>query len=224
MGLALMMVMVMGGAYAILLIIQAWKRREYRQALGVGKWLLAGIGVYFVTLLGFSVTSNDRLVGSDGVQFCSLDGDCGMTGAIVRVERRKTAGNPPRELTANGMFYVVTAKVSSSEANPKFRPKELTGYMVDANGKTYSRRTQAEWEVAGETVTDPAILYQIVSGPSGGSYRKTMVFDVPVGVQEPALVLQQGSWLDRMMQLFLVGDEDSMLHGKTKLQVVVSGE
>ena len=117
MGLALMMVMVMGGAYATLLIVQAWKRREYQHALGTGKWLLAGIGVYFVALLGFSVTSNDRLAGSEGVQFCGLDGACGTSGAIVRVEHKKTAGNPPRELMADGMYYVVTVKVSSSEAN-----------------------------------------------------------------------------------------------------------
>ena len=71
-------------------------------------------------------------------------------------------------------------------------------------------------------MAEPSVMYQIVSGPSGGSFRKTMVFDLPMDVQGPALVLQQGSWLDRMTQLFLVGDEDSMLHGKTKLQVVVS--
>ncbi|HSB18083.1 MAG TPA: hypothetical protein VLE22_26765 [Bryobacteraceae bacterium] len=219
MGLALMMVLVMGGSYAVLLIYQAWKRNRYKQAVEVLKWLLAGIGVYLVVLLAFSVPSGNRMMlAGEEQKFCGFDMECSLGGSVIRVQRRKTIGNPPRELVAEGMFYAVTVRVTTAKPSPKFKPRDLTGYVLDVAGNRYDRFTQAEWELVSPDAKDP---YEITSGPSGGSFKKTMVFDVPVSAQEPSLVLQEGSWIERTLQLFLVADEGSLLHGRILHRLIV---
>ncbi len=222
MGLALMMVLVMGTSYAVLLIYQAWKRREYKQAIETAKWLGAGVGVYFVVLLAFSVTSENRmvLVGEEQ-KFCGFDTDCALGGTVIRVRRRKTLGNPPRELVAEGMFYAVTVRVTTAKANPQFQPRDLTGYVVDADRNRYDRFHQAEWELVSPDAKDP---YEITSGPAGGAFQKTLVFDVPTSAREPSLVMQEGSWTVRLLQRFLVADEYSLLHGKTLHRLIVREE
>jgi hypothetical protein len=49
------------------------------------------------------------------------------------------------------------------------------------------------------------------------------VFDLPRSVRRPRLQFTEGYWIDRLIELFLIGDEDSLLHGKTTLLLQESG-
>lgn len=58
-----------------------------------------------------------------------------------------------------------------------------------------------------------------------GQDAATMVFDVPETALHPRLLVTEGEhlWPDRLFELFLVGDEKSMLHKKTTFALTGSG-
>ena len=46
------------------------------------------------------------------------------------------------------------------------------------------------------------------------SFVKEIVFDLPVDVENPRLDMRQGPPLERIVEAFLINDEDSVLHGR----------
>lgn len=216
MALALLLVTLLGCGYLLLLTYNAYKRRQYASAAGTAKWLTLWSGVYLVVLLAFSVTSREKVAGpGEEVRFCGLDWDCRLAASLIEVETRKTVGDPPREIIADGMYYLATVKVTTNAPAPALEPRNLTGVAVDAQGREYPRFPEAERILlSARRGEDP---FERVSGPTGGSFKRTLVFDLPAGVNNPALILWEGSSIDRLVELFLIGDEASLFHAKTKL-------
>jgi hypothetical protein len=225
MGLALMFVMVVATGYLLYLIYRDRKHREYMQAMRTTKWLLLLVAGYVVVLIIVSSISRGDVLGGGGeVRFCGLEIDCTRTASIIFVERRKTLSNPPHELIANGIYYLVTVKVTNNAPNPNLEPRNLSGVVVDAYGRKHQEFVPGERELfltASNGGKDP---YARIAGPTGGSYKKTLVFDLPYNIENPMLMLQDGSWTDRFLELFLIGDEDSMFHAGTRLQILIPRE
>jgi hypothetical protein len=210
-----MVLMLIVGGYLLFFTYTSWTHREYAKALSTVKLLFACLGVYLVVLLALSFTSKETIIGGGGdVRLCGLSLGCDLSASVIQVEKQKTFGNPPRELIAEGMCYLVTVKVTSNAPQPKLNPRELSGVVVDAGGRKYQRFLQAERELlSARGAGDP---FERVAGPSGGSYKRVLVFDLPPNVQNPALIVHEGSWTERALELFLIGDEDSLFHKKTK--------
>jgi len=48
-----------------------------------------------------------------------------------------------------------------------------------------------------------------------------LVFALPAGIQNPTLIVREGGWMDRMLQLFIIGEEDSLFHPTTRFPLNV---
>ena len=220
MGVALMMVALLAGVYALVMIRVFWRRREYAKAVAAGKWLLAGVAVYLAALIAVSVASPPKVAsGSEEVRLCDALGDCSLAVYVLEAEQRRTLGNPPQEMISDGVYYIVTVKVTSYSANPAFAPGDLTAFVVDDSGASASRFPEGERPVHATLSRENP--YQVQSGPTGGSFKKTFVFDVPADAKNPCLIVRAGGWLDRLLQLFVIGDEDSLFHPGTRLPLNV---
>ena len=88
--------------------------------------------------------------------------------------------------------------------------------MVDDLGTEHPRAVAAE-RALGDTVSLERKL-----GP-GESLARRVVFDLPRGVRRPRLRFTEGYWIDRVIELFLIGDEDSLFHGRRTFALTADG-
>ena len=218
MGFAIMLVTLIGCVYAGAVIRNAWKSRQYARGIKVAKLTAIGLLIYLGVLLGVSFMSTEKVAGGgEDVLFCDLLADCSRRAAVIGVDKRRTLGGPPREMIAEGMYYLVTVKVISYAQDPSLKPRDLSGVVMDARGNEYAPFAPGQRYVDNPGGSkDP---FELRVGPSGGSYKRVLVFDLPRDIEQPALVLQEGSFLEHLAELFVIGDEDSLFHRKTKLLI-----
>jgi hypothetical protein len=50
--------------------------------------------------------------------------------------------------------------------------------------------------------------------------KKTIVFDLPADAKDPLLDLTEGFGIDRAIESFLIGDEDSIFHKRTYFKLL----
>jgi hypothetical protein len=48
--------------------------------------------------------------------------------------------------------------------------------------------------------------------PAGESFEESVIFDLPVDAKNPRLDVSEGIGIDKIIEGFLIGDEDSILH------------
>src|SRR5437667_11272121 len=113
----LLMLMTIGGLVvaAILLAVSLFTKKTW-----LTRFTLAGVAVWFVVyavmLLGFSLTSTEKVLAVDEAkEYCGFYLDCHMHTAVTGVRSAKTIGDK----TANGTFYIATVKVFSDAKNPQ---------------------------------------------------------------------------------------------------------
>jgi len=216
MGVALMVVALLAGVYALVMIRLSWRRREYGKAIATAKLLVVGIALYLAALIAVSIVTPQKVAsGADEVRLCDALGDCSLAAYILEVNQKRTLGNPPQEMIAGGVYYLVTVKVTSYAANPELKPRELTAVVIDDSGREFSRFPEGERSVFRKL--DPKNPFLAQPGPTGGTYKKVFVFDIPADARNPGLIVRAGPWFDRLLQLFVIGDEDSLFHPGTRL-------
>jgi hypothetical protein len=160
-------------------------------------------------LLGFSATSEQQDLGLDQPKkFCGFYLDCHMHATVKDVTKTNKIGNK----TATGEFYVVTVEISSNAAKATLGLKTVAAHVVDASEHQYTRDLDAESQLP----TQPEFERSV--GPEE-SFTKKIVFDLPVGVIEPRLDIREGG-LEKMIEAFLINDEDSVLHGRSYFKLV----
>lgn len=212
-GLGLAMTTGMGLFAGTLTAADAWiaSRRGLarRVVLGMGAWL----GAYAAALLIVSLSSRERTLGlNEAKAFCGFYLDCHLHASVVNVQRTKALGHPSDQRAAQGVYCVVTVRISSDARRATLKPHYLTATVVDGPGNVYERSSE------GEKALDRAIPFEQSVGP-GGSYTKDIVFDLPSNVQNPRLLVTEGPWVERLVELFLIGDEDSLFHKKMWFQL-----
>lgn len=216
MGFAIMLVGLIGCVYAGAAIRIAWKNRRYARGIKIAKLTAIGLLIYLGVLLGVSFTSTEKIAGGgEEARLCDLMADCSRRAAVVGVEKRRTLGTPPQEMISDGMYYLVTVKVTSYTQNPSLNPRDLSGVVVDAQDNEYSPFAPGQKYVDNPRGSENP--FELRVGPTGGTYKRVLVFDLPRDIEQPALVLQEGSFLEHLVELFVIGDEDSLFHRKTKL-------
>ncbi len=211
MGLALLGILLIGTVTGAFFVVHAWNRRRFQEGMLIVRWGLAIWAAYLATLVAVSlVTPNKDATGGEA-RFCGIDPDCALSASVTQIDYVKTVGNPPNELIADGMFYLVTVRVLGISQDQGTLPA-LTGVVVDDLGREFGRSANGERAILASQ--DPALQV------ARGSWRTTMVFDLPKDIERPALILNEGSVLERVFELFLIGDEASLLHPKTKLRLL----
>jgi len=191
---------------ATVLLLQARLRQRpmpWRSlALGGAAWA----ALYLTLLLSASLTSRGRMLGlNEDKKFCGFYIDCHMQVAVTRVDTARQLGT----LQANGLLHVVTLRVSSDARAVPLRLLDPHFVLRDARGRRYLPVRAAERDSLSRLV-----------GP-GESFTTTVAFDVPPGTHTLRLDVTMGIWADRLIELFLIGDEDSFLHKGTGFWIAV---
>ncbi|MBA3515955.1 MAG: hypothetical protein H0T77_16465 [Pyrinomonadaceae bacterium] len=174
--------------------------------------------IYVGFLLLFSFTSSERVLArGQEKHFCEID--CHLAYSILDVQQTKTLGNGPNQSTAAGQYNIVTIKtrfdentVSSTRGNGTLTPNSRLGTVVDAQGRKYWPSESGAKALA--QTEDPGTPFTEALRP-GETYTTKLVFDLPVNVASPTLLLNEGEWLTR----FIIGHENSPLHKKTRFQL-----
>jgi len=183
---------------------------------------LAAIGgawtaLYLVALLVSSLTSQERLLGkNEDKQFCGFYLDCHLQVAVNRVDTMRSVGAAAGPIRASGLFYVVTLRVSSTAVAAHMHLLDPQVVITDRDGRAYHRSEAAEAALRQSGSPFDSLNQDL--GP-GESFTTTVAFDVPAGVPVPRLSVTEGIWADKLIELFLIGDEDSFLHKRTAFEL-----
>jgi hypothetical protein len=199
MGVLLMALTIGGLCLAFLLMIAAGITRQSWLA----KFVFGAVGVWFavyaVLLVSVSLLSEEKTLSlNEPKAFCGFYLDCHMHAAVTNVRKTKTFGNK----TAKGEFYVVTVKISSDAKRAEINLWNPQFAIIDAGKRRFERIAELE---------NPEPSWE-TKVPAGGSFEKEVVFDLPENVQNPRLDVSEGIGIDKMIELFLIGDEDSLWH------------
>ncbi len=174
--------------------------------------------LYLSLLLIFSFASSEKaLARGEEKHFCEID--CHLAYSILDSQITKTIGNVANQLTATGMFRVITIKtrfdektISSTRGDGQLFPNSRALVIVDADGKQYFPSTEAEHLL--QSLNQAGMPFTTPLRP-GENYQTTVVFDLPANVQNPTLLIHEGEPETR----FVIGHENSLLHKKTKFQI-----
>jgi hypothetical protein len=202
MGVLLMLLTIGGLFLAVLLMIVAGVTRQVWLAKfvfgAVGVWF----GVYAVLLVTVSLLSEEKTLSlNEPKAFCGFYLDCHLHAAVTDVKKNKTFGNK----TAVGEFYVVRVKIFSDARRAELGLHAPEFEVVDAEGRRFKR-------LADLKNPEPSWDTKV---PAGGMFEKEAVFDLPENVSNPRLDIAEGNDMDKIFEIFLIGDEDSLWHKRS---------
>jgi hypothetical protein len=199
MGVLLMLLTIGGLFLAVLLMIVAGVTRQ----VWLAKFVFGAVGVWFAvyavllaTVSFFSVEKTLNL--NEPKAFCGFYLDCHMNAAVTDVTKTKTFGNK----TADGEFYVVRVKIFSDARRAELGLHAPEFEVVDGNGSRFKRLADLE-------KPEPSWNTKV---PANGSFEKEAFFDLPENVSNPRLDVSEGIGVDKVFELFLIGDENSLWH------------
>jgi len=175
-------------------------------------------GLYLAILLIFSFASSEKVIAQgEEKHFCEID--CHLAYSVTDVRETKTLGDAPNQLTAAGIFHVVTIKtrfdentISSTRGNDLLYPNSRVVTVSDQSGNQYFPSVDAQGvleksQAAGTPMTIPL-------RPSE-SYSTTLVFDLPADIKNATLLIREGELVTHLV----IGHENSPLHKKTRFQI-----
>lgn len=173
---------------------------------GWARWIarleVAGLALYLVLFLGFSLSSRTRVL-PPGTEKHICEVDCHLAYAVTRLDTTHVYHGR----TARGTFYVVTVRVrfdsnTIARSRPRDRPltpNNRTVALIDGQGRRYPAA--------------PDSLHRSLI--PGESFTTHFVFDVPADATDLRLQLASGDWPTRL----LIGHENAFLHGHVLFQL-----
>ena len=220
-----------GGGNAILLLLTAMmvvgtgivavlaaRRKELRVArtfLGAGAIIAVA---YAGGVIAASAASTERTLASGETKwFCGFYLDCHLGLSLDKVEMVTELPGQGVPLQARGNFHILTLQLHNSAKNPNidmllYRPDVR---IVDASGTKYERSADAEAVLAyGIQAARPPILAaetKVTHQPT----QATIAFDLPANVQGARLIVTEGWIVDKVIELGLINDENSIFHQRT---------
>jgi hypothetical protein len=179
-------------------------RKRVAAAKQTGTRLAVFVTIYGVTLVGVSLASSQKKLRVGEVR--CFDEWC-IT--VASASRQPSIGN----VSANGIFYVVTVRVSSRSRGRRQREVDVYTYLTDGLGRRFdvSPTGQGALEragLAGASVTsfvDP-----------GGSVESRLAYDVPKDATDIGFVKTSHGWFPVRL---IIGESSSFLHRPTIVQL-----
>jgi hypothetical protein len=215
-GLFLMMCAGLAGVVLLAGALIAWRSRRDRLALGFAGGLVGLVALYLATLVAVSTASQRRVLARGEVKhFCGFYLDCHLGVSVDEVRTVKAVGGPEHRLAARGTYLIVALRISSDARSATLSPYGLLAMVVDERGYRYRRARDAERVLLGESAGQR--LEQKIE--AGGSYTRSLVFDLPADARTPALWVIEEGLPDTLIEAFLIGDEDSLFHKPTLLSL-----
>jgi Domain of unknown function (DUF4352) len=193
-------------ALCYFLLRRHW-RRARRVSLTLGSFLL----LYAVVLLSVSLLSPQHRLAMHQDR-CFDDWYL----SVEQVVQQPTLGASPTIVAARGEFYLVTVHVSSRAKAITQRAPDAQVYLLDASGQR-SDPSPAGQQALDATGQGGQPLSSALA--PGGSFARTVVFDLPRGSSHLALVVTHGLFPD----LLVIGSEQSFLHKPTIIELQTDG-
>ena len=185
-------------------------RRQGRQARCVLLTLASVLLVYAVMLVSVSLVSPQQVLAMH--QDRCFDDWCL---SVERVAQQPTIGSAPTLVHASGVFDLVTVRVSSRARAASQRALDVQVFLLDARDQRYDP-DQASQRVLDTDGQGGQPLASLLA--PGGSFTRTIVFDVPKGAAHLALVVTHGLFPD----VLIIGSDQSFLHKPTIIQLTFS--
>jgi hypothetical protein len=132
------------------------------------------------------------------------------------VDTARVLGAGDRPASAAGLFYVVTLRVSSTAVGATLRLFDPRLEIRDGAGRKYARHAAAEAALAARGLPVESLDRPLAAGES---FLTTVAFDVAADAPAPRLTVSEGIWAERLVELILIGDEDSFLHKGTLFEL-----
>ena len=188
---------VLGCVLALFALCSFLLRRQWTRAWRVSLTLGSFLVLYAIVLLSVSLLAIHQ-------ERCFDD----WCLSAERVVEQPTVGVSPTIITARGEFYLVTVRVSSRAKTITQRASDAQVYLLDASNQ------RSDPSPAGQQALDARGQGgQPLSSAlaPGGSFTRTVVFDLPKGSSHLALVVSHGLFPD----FLVIGSEQSFLHKPT---------
>jgi hypothetical protein len=201
----LFMAFFLGSAIALITALILMIRGRRRIAIRLLRAMAAGWGAYLSIVALVAVATPQQIV-SMGQDLCFDE----MCFAVDHAETAMELGPAGRQVKANGVFQVVTVRVTNHSLGRTESEGGLRALLWDG-GKSYetSREGQRALEAAkGET---PRLTARLQSGES---VESTQVFDLPAESANVGLVLSHGF----TPGYFVIG-ESPLFHKPTVLRI-----
>lgn len=214
-GFAILMVV---ASVALVFAAAAWLfvrllKREPRPLIPVAAALGGWTALYLGTLAAVSLASEPRVLGiNEDKKFCGFYLDCHTGVAVTNVDTASRIGG----VTAAGVFHVVTLRIGSDAVRAELELVEPRMRVHDAAGRAWDRSPAGEAALAQARGSQPTLTEPLAPG---ASYTTTVVFDLPRDAAQPQLDVTVGFWAERLIERFLIGDEDSWLHKPTTIRL-----
>ncbi|MDQ1639813.1 MAG: hypothetical protein QOF62_3152 [Pyrinomonadaceae bacterium] len=201
----------------LLLIFSFLTKRFSLTKLGASALAII-VALYLSLLFLFSWTSTEKVLArGEEKYFCEID--CHLAYSIMDSQTLKTLGTAPNQLSANGLFRVLTIKtrfdektIGPTRGDSLLYPNSRVLIVVDAQGKEYFPDIEAERFLRGLNQAGRPFITPLRPGET---YQTTVVFDLPADIQSPTLLIHEGEFPTR----FVIGHENSLLHKKTRFQI-----
>jgi hypothetical protein len=188
--------------------------RKFRLAKFVLMAMLVIAGVYLGAMLAFSLAGRERVLArGEEKHFCEID--CHLAYSIANVRQTRTLGTSPNQLTAQGVYTIVTLKTRFDETtiapwrgNGLLYPNSRVLTLTDERGNQHAPANALDASPASSTPLTAPLR-------PGESYTTELVFDLPAEVKSATLLINEGEFVTH----FIIGHENSFLHGKTRFQL-----
>ena len=175
-------------------------------------------GVYLAVLLIYSFASRETVLArGEEKHFCEID--CHLAYSVTDVHETKVLGEGPNQLTAAGIFRVLTIKtrfdettIGRNRGDGLLYPNSRVVSISDENGTQYFPSAVAQSSLQKSQTAGTAMTVPLRPGEK---YSTTLVFDLPVNIKNPTLLIHEGEFLTH----FVIGNENSFLHKKTRFQI-----
>jgi hypothetical protein len=176
------------------------------------------ISLYLGAMLIFSFASSERVLArGQEKHFCEID--CHLAYSITDVRQTKTLGDAPHQIIAAGIFRVLTIQtrfdettINPTRGNGQLYPNSRALVVTDDTGAKYFPAASAQQTLEGSQAAGTPITAPLRPGET---YETTFVFDLPVNVRNPTLLVHEGEFVTA----FVIGHENSLLHKKTRFQI-----
>ena len=215
--LALMIVCGLIFMSAVALIFSIIQRRSALAGAAVIA-IVAIAAIYLGLLLVFSFRSGDKVLArGEEKYFCEMD--CHLAYSILQIRETKTLEDAFNRATAGGTFWLVTIQtrfdektVGPTRGNAPLNPNPRIVYVLDELGTRYLPSSEGQLILVRSH--DPGRPMSTPIRP-GETYNTTVVFDIPVDVKNPTLIIQDDHPLTRL----IIGHENSPFHKKIRFQL-----
>ena len=203
---------------AALALVGSLVARKFRLARFVLIAMLVIAGIYVGAMLAFSFAGREKVLArGEEKHFCEID--CHLAYSITNVRQTRTLGDAPNQKTAKGLYTVVTIKtrfdettIASWRGNGLLYPDSRVLTLVDERGNKHAPATAA---LPAPDATQTSSTPLTAPLRPGESYTTEIVFDLPAEVKSATLLINEGEFVTH----FIIGHENSVLHGKTRFQL-----